>query len=409
MKLLQINSAYKINSTGRTCYEVERALTANGFSCITACQFGFEKGNKNNYQINSWFEYYVHNFLGRVFGLCGYGSVFATLRLISHIKQYQPDVIHLRNLHGFYINLPILFRFLRKYNHPVFLNIHDCWIITGKCPHYTVNGCFKWKTQCSNCPKKVVHQYPSSYFFDCSKKMFNDKKRWLTSLSSLTVLGVSQWTAEQASMSFLNEKKISYIYNWVDLDVFNPNRLNVLSKYGLKENIFTVVFAAVSWTEGSGKLLLLQRTLQILCDHSIQFLIVGKCNINENDNIKCAGYISDAEELANIFSSCNAYVHLSLEDTFGKVVAESLACGTPAVVFNSTALPELVDSETGRVVPPNDINAIKEAVLEIMAMNKRIVSSKCRHRAENLFNYRKNVSRLLEYYAESINPDSNRG
>lgn len=403
MKILQINSVYEERSTGRTCKEVERAVIANGDQCITAYGFGPKRDTPNAYKIDTPFEYYLHGVLGRLTGLNGYFSVFATIRLVRFIKKYDPDVIHLRNLHGFYINLPILFSYLKKSNKAVIQNIHDCWIFTGKCTHYTVNNCYKWKTECdSHCPKCVVHQYPKSVFFDFSRKMFRDKKKWLTSLPNLTVVGVSNWTVEQATQSFLRGRRVIRIYNWIDLEAFKPYEGNVLADYGLDPELFTVVCAGVSWN-GTEKYEQLKKLIKI-CDADVQFLIIGDCTDRiDSKNVAYAGYVFGTSNLAKLYSSSDVYVHFSMEDTFGKVIAEALACGTPAIVYDSTSCSEIIDDSTGCVVPPNDIQAVYDAVRAIQATGKKAMVSACRNRVEKYFEYQKNVGELIMLYKEVCN------
>lgn len=403
MKILQINSVYEERSTGRTCKEVEKAVIANGGQCITAYGFGPKRDTPNAYKIGTPFEYYLHGVLGRLTGLNGYFSVFATIRLVHFIKKYDPDVIHLRNLHGFYINLPILFSYLKKSNKPVIQNVHDCWIFTGKCTHYTVNNCYKWKTECdSHCPKCVVHQYPKSLIFDFSRKMFRDKKKWLTSLPNLTIVGVSNWTTEQAAESFLGEHRVMRIYNWIDLNTFKPREENVLSDYGLNPELFTVVCAGVSWS-GTSKYEQLKKLIE-MCDANVQFLIIGECLERiDSKNVAYAGYVSGTDNLAKLYASCDVYVHFSLEDTFGKVIAEALACGTPAIVYDSTSCPEIICASTGRVVQPNDIQAVYNAIGEIKAAGKKAMAKECRDRVEKNFAYQKNVKELITLYEEVCN------
>ncbi|MBR4173520.1 MAG: glycosyltransferase [Clostridia bacterium] len=402
MKILQINSTYKQKSTGRTCFEVEKALKKAGDECVTACQFGFEKNNPNVYRINTWLEYYLHNIFGRITGLCGYGSVFATKRLVRYIKKYQPDLIHLRNLHAFYINIPILFGFLREYGRPVVQSLHDFWIFTGKCPYYTANNCEKWKTMCGGCPKNVVHQYPQSLFFDFSKKMYKDKKRWLTAIPKLKVLGVSKWTAEQAKMSFLKDRDIDYIYNWIDLETFKPGDRNILGEYGLDSTKFTVICAGVCWAKNSTKYADLMELIELCKEDDIQFAVIGECENESTEKVKFLGYIKDIKLLSKLYSSSDSYVHLSQEDTFGKVIAEALACGTPAVVYDVTAIPELVDEGCGFAVPPRDIKAARDAIRAIKEKGKNFYRDNCRKRVEKLFEYDSNVGKLLSVYKEEI-------
>lgn len=409
MKILQINSVYVERSTGRTCFEVEKAVEAAGGQCVTAYGFGPRRDTPNAYKIGTKAEYYFHNIMGRVTGLCGYFSVAATLRLIRFIKQYDPDVIHLRNLHAFYINLPILFRYLKKSRKPVVLNIHDCWIFTGKCPHYTVNGCDGWRKECGDCKKQVVRQYPQSLFFDFSKKMFRDKKKWLSDLDNLTVVGVSDWTAAQARMSFLGNREVLRIYNWVNMDVFKPYEENIFLELGIPSDRFTVVCAAVSWGEGSDKYRDLAQMIE-RAGSDIQFVVIGTVEKPfEGDNVHYVGYVSDVRKLAQIYSASDVYVHFSMEDTFGKVIAEALSCGTPTVVYDSTACGEIADESCGIAVRPRDVDAVMTAIETIKDNPEKYTQENCRKRVENNFNYSKNTTQLLRLYNRLSDEQNFRG
>ncbi len=398
MKVLQINSVYIERSTGRTCFEVEKAVEAAGGQCVTAYGFGPRRNTPNAYKIGTKAEYYFHNIMGRITGLCGYFSVFATLRLVSFIRKYDPDVIHLRNLHAFYVNLPILFRYLKKSGKPVILNVHDCWIFTGKCPHYTVNGCDGWLKECGKCSKQVVKQYPQSLFFDFSKKMFRDKKKWLCSLQNLTVVGVSDWTAAQAKRSFLGNRDVLRIYNWINMDVFKPYPENIFSQYGIPTDKFTVICAAVSWGKDSKKYQELARIMERLGDE-VQFVIVGNVDTPfAGKNVYHVGYVSDTVKLAQLYSASQVYVHFSLEDTFGKVIAEALSCGTPTVVYASTSCKEIADETCGLSVAPYDTNGMVDAILQIKNHPQRYSPENCRTRVDENFNYTKNTVELIQLY-----------
>ena len=400
MKILQINSVYIERSTGRTCYEVEKAVEAAGGQCVTAYGFGPRRNTPNAYKIGTKAEYYFHNIMGRITGLCGYFSVFATMRLIRFIRKYDPDVIHLRNLHAFYVNLPILFRYLKKAKKPVILNVHDCWIFTGKCPHYTVNGCDGWLKECGKCPNHVVKQYPQSLFFDFSKKMFRDKKKWLCDLDKLTVVGVSDWTAEQAKRSFLGNRQVKRIYNWINMDVFKPYPDNIFPQLNIPADKFTVVCAAVAWGESSQKYQELKHIIENV-DADVQFVIVGNVDTPfPGENVHHICYVSDTAKLAQIYSASDVYVHFSLEDTFGKVIAEALSCGIPTIVYDSTSCKEIADETCGITVAPHDTKAIVKAISQIKADPRRYSLENCRKRVEENFDYEKNTTDLIQLYQQ---------
>lgn len=399
MKILQINTVYKEKSTGRTCFEVKRALEENGHIGYVA--YGRGKHNdKNTYRIGSEIGYYFHNIMARVTGLQGYFSYFATKRLIEYIKHISPDIIHLRNLHAFYLNFPLLFRFFKEADIPIVLNLHDCWAFTGKCPHYTDVGCYKWKTQCYDCP--VIHNYPKSYFFDRTKKLYKDKKQWFDEIRNLTVIAVSKWTADQAKMSFLSNRRIITIYNWINRDVFYPRNENVFKKYGINDKKFSILGVSSSWSVGSPRYEDFIK-LSKLIPNEMQIVIIGQSNISDfPQNIKHIPFVEDINELAKIYSSADVYVHLSTEDTFGKVVAEAMSCGIPAVVYNSTALPELIKEGCGYVVDKRDIHSVLNALLTIKYNTKTFYSERCVLNVAENFNYTQNIFKLIKVYDSII-------
>jgi glycosyltransferase involved in cell wall biosynthesis len=400
MKVLQINTVYGIKSTGRTCVEVEHALHLGGHECYTA--YGNKRNNSEfSYRIGSSSEYYFHNIMARITGLQGYFSFFATKRLIRYINKLNPDIIHLRNLHANYLNLPLLFKYLRESNKPIVLNLHDCWAFTGKCAYYTERDCYKWIKECKNCPSKK--DYPQSYFFDFSSKMFNDKKKGFSSIKNLTVIGVSDWIANQAKESFLKGRDIRRVYNWINQDIFKPYDENILSKYGIDNKKFIIIGVSANWNKGTPRYEDFIKLSEMI-DGSMQIIMVGKTeqSINSN-NILHIPYVSDTVELAKLYSSSDVYVHFSVEDTFGKVIAESLACGTPAIVYDSTGCSEVVTKNCGFIVDKRNVKEVYQCILKVKSKGKPSYSNNCVLRVENEFNYLKNTKKLIEIYGDLIN------
>lgn len=399
MRVLQINTVYGVKSTGRTCLETAKALRKHGHECYTAYGVG-KSDDENTYKIGSEIDYYTHNILSRVTGMQGYYSVSATKGLINYINKISPDIIHLRNLHGNYLNLPLLFQHLNEINIPVVLNLHDCWAFTGKCAYYSDIECYKWKTECNKCP--VLKQYPKSLFFDKTNKLHNDKRKWFEVLENLTIVGVSDWISNQARMSFLSNRNIVTIYNWINRDVFKPyNKTSFHNKYGIDGEKFIVLGVSASWTKGTARYEDFIKLSKLL-DDKIQIVLVGETNEKEfPDNITHIPFVNDTEELAKLYAFSDVYVHLSTEDTFGKVVAEAMACGTPAVVYNATALPELVEEGCGYVVNPRDVRGISNAIREIERNGKAFYSSNCVKNVRDKFDYTQNIKELLSLY-ESI-------
>lgn len=405
MKVLQINTIYKDKSTGRTCFEVEKALVSKGHSCITAYGHGGHYGENNSYRINTKFEYSFHNIMSRLTGLEGYFSYFATKRLIRFIDNYNPDVIHLRNIHGHYLNLPLFFKYLASKQYPVIQNLHDCWAFTGKCTHYTVIGCYKWQTVCGNCKK--LSEYPQSLLFDPTKKMRKDKEKWYSALDDLYVIGVSDWTKTQAEKSFFAKaaKSIDRIYNWIDQSIFKPygdSDIETRGKYGIPEDKYMIIGVSSNWQEGTPRYEDFMKLSKMLKSDEV-LVLVGKADKPfEEKSIKHIDFVSDTKELAKLYSCADVYVHCSVEDTFGKVVGEALACGIPAVVYDITGCAEVVDDTSGVRIKPRSVSDIRNAVDTLKKQNKAYYKAKCVKRVENEFNYEKNVNKLIELYKSII-------
>lgn len=399
MRVLQINTIYKNKSTGRTCLELSKALNEMGHSCLTA--YGhIDVHEENSYCINSNIEYKIHNVLSRLTGLEGYFSYFPTKRLIKKIKEFNPDVIHLRNLHGHYLNLPMFFKFLKKSQIPVVMHLHDCWILTGKCCHPTYhNNCNGWLTECKNCPARG--EYPVSWCFDFSKMMFKHKKKWFAGIENCTIVGVSDWIAGEGKKSYMGHFPVRRVYNWIDTEVFKPRNAKK-SDFNLDENKFTIICAGADWNTGNVKTNDLLSLAEKLSDE-YQILLLGRADdsINHPRIIK-TGFVSDTKILSEMYSVGDAYVHLSTADTFGKVIAEAMACGTPAIVYNVTACPELVGEGCGASVALHDIDAIVNELEKIKANGREFYSYKCIDNVLNNFSYQKCVEQTLEIYNEML-------
>ena len=213
MKVLFINTVFGRGSTGRIVAQIG---SADGGSYIAAYGRGKKSEDPHALYIGSPWDRYLHAALSRITDRAGFYSRSATRKLVGFIREYQPDVIHLHNLHGYYLNLPILFDYLKnEYKGRVVWTLHDCWAFTGHCVHYTYAGCDKWKTGCKNCPEK--RSYPASWLLDRSAKNYEDKKSLFTGVPNMTLVTPSKWLAQQVLQSFLNEYPCHVIHNGIDL------------------------------------------------------------------------------------------------------------------------------------------------------------------------------------------------
>lgn len=223
MKILQINATYGSGSTGKMVEELHGYLKENGIESFVACAKGCDYAQKDQFLIGSSVDMKIHSLYARISGLQGYFSKKATQELISYIRRCDPDIVHLGNLHSNFVNIKMLFRFLGEEKIATVLTLHDCWFYTGKCTHYTIDNCYKWKTTCGNCPRQKK-DIPS-WYFDRTQKMLEDKRRCYNGLNKFAVVGVSEWITKEAKQSILKDADIiSTIYNWINLNIFKEKK-----------------------------------------------------------------------------------------------------------------------------------------------------------------------------------------
>jgi putative colanic acid biosynthesis glycosyltransferase len=401
MKVLMINTVSGYGSTGSICIDIATVLEKQGHECYIA----YGQGNTiydKTFKIGTSLENHIHNIGSRITGKQCYFTKRGTQQLIEFMKDYNPDVIHLHNLHGNYINLELLFKYLAEINKLVVWTLHDCWAFTGKCAHYTDVACYKWQFHCHHCPQ--VDKYPPSLFFDRSEVMFADKQKWFNSIANLTIITVSNWLAGEVKKSFLKNHTIKPIYNWVNHQVFLPSNVDIKEQYGIAKNKFIILGVSAGWNISSNKLKDFI-TLSTLISEDMQIVLVGKAE-GHNDipsTIIHIPYVHSDTELAKLYSNANVYVHLSTEDTFGKVIAEAMSCGTPAIVYNATACPEIIDDNCGYVVEKRNVKQIIEAIQKIKENTKEHYSENCRTRVVENFDYVTNINETITIYKSNVN------
>lgn len=394
MRILLINAVYKIKSTGRTYYELSEYARQKGHECVTV--YGNSVNNyQNTYYMGSNFDHKVHALRARLTGKVGCFSTFQTRKLIKFIKQYNPDIVHLGNLHGNFINISMLLNFLAKNDIPTSVTLHDCFFFTGYCTHYTLNGCYKWQQNCCDC--KHIEKY-MSWFFDRSKYLFNVKKTAFNKIKNLGVIGVSDWITEESKKSQIlgNAKLIKRIYDSVDLETFKFTKSDLKEKLNINNKIVLGSIAS-KWDDSKGLSQLINIAKKL--DEKYVFIVIGKVDakIKLPKNIIHVDFVDGVFELAKYYSIFDVFMQFSLQETFGKVVAESLSCGTPAIVFNSTASPELVSEDCGHVLDKNATEQeILDAVEKVTKKGKLFYSENCRKRAQELFDKEKNIR---EYFS----------
>lgn len=386
MKILQINAVYKCLSTGTNVYEINTLLNQVGHQCVAAFSDGKITDPEREYKIGRTGGQKLHALLSRVTGLQGYFSRHATKKLLRYMDAFQPDVVVLNNLHANYIHLPKLLTYLAEKDIPTVAVLHDCWFYTGKCCYYTTANCNKWQTGCENCPAWKKHN--KSWFFDRTKKMHRDRIRLFSAIPRLGVVAVSDWLLEQAKQSpvFANAKYITRVHNWIDTDVFTPTETVSLGEKEKSKGRKLILGVAAIWETRKGLDTLLWLAEQLTDEADV--ILVGKLpgNRKYSSNVHIIPATSNQAALAKIYAAADVFVQPSLEETFGKVTAEALACGTPVVCFDSTANPELVGEGCGAIVRPGDWEAMLHQVRNILQNGKESYTRQCRASALERFN-----------------------
>ena len=350
MKYLFINSVAGFGSTGRIAAEKCRELMKDGHECVLA--FGRDKANCEDIQtiqIGSALDYKIHGIRCRLLDDHGFGSKAATKRFLHWVKRYDPDVIWLHNIHGYYIHIGLLFAYLRTCGKKIIWTLHDCWAFTGHCAYFDFAGCQKWKTGCHNCPQKG--SYPASIGLDGSRGNYEKKKRLFTAIPDLSLTVPSYWLEKRVKQSFLGDYPVEVVYNTINRDIFKPTPSDFREKHGLKEKKILLGVASV-WDERKGLKDFL--ALSELLDDRYRIVLIG---LNQEQIAQLPEKIlglprtNSMEELAQTYTAADLFLNPSAEETFGMTAMEARACGTEAIVYQDTACEEIVNQFGGLAVP----------------------------------------------------------
>lgn len=366
MKIVQIN-AVPYGSTGRMMFALADRVEADSGQALCTAGFTWQGCSRNDFiETSNIFEKELHTCLAWYTGKLGEGSSLATNRLLHKIKEFAPDVIHLHNLHGWFINYPLLFDYLKRQNKPVIWTLHDCWSFTGQCPHFMMAGCNQWQTGCGNCTQ--YHRYPSTRK-DFSRREYQKKRMWFTNVNRLTIVTPSHWLAGLVGQSFLAQYPVQVIHNGIDLTVFRPVSSNFRKKNSL-EGKFLLLGVAYDWDDRKGLDIFLKLAQRL--DDRFRIVLVGtndRINKRLPPNILGIHRTQNPHELAEIYSAANVFLNPTREDNYPTVNMEALACGTPVLTFATGGSPEIIDQTCGAVLPYEDVQAMQDKILQIARSN----------------------------------------
>lgn len=407
MRIVHINATCATGSTGSIVkqlsdYSIDRGHEVRVFygadaqSYDDATRIGSRPGQT------------LHALKSRLTGRQGYASRPATRELLRQLDAFGPDVVHLHNLHANYVNLPMLLGYLAKHDIATVLTLHDCWFFTGKCTHPVQTGCRKWtEGGCHDCPQLRLDNVNPTWLFDRTQRCFEDKKALFAAISRLGIVGVSDWITNEARRSFLAARNPVRIYNWVDRAVFQPRPdgdvISLRRCLGIRPDEKMVLFVSSNLSERKGYNVL--SSLPGLLDESAKIVYVGgnKSSLPLPSEVIAPGLARSQEDLALYYSAADVCVNTTKCETFGLITAESLACGTPAIVNPNTASPELIEKGCGYLLAQQDDAREVASIIKGMHGAKgenavaRCVSSSMR------FDAKTSMESYLDYYKTVVN------
>lgn len=402
MRIVQINGGAK-GSTGKIMMGIAEVARAQGHEVMCASPITTTNRDAGEdcgyYRIGIFNGRRLNVALARITGFNGCFAWFETYKLLKKIDEFKPDIIHLHNLHDSYINLPMLFSYIKKHNVPTVWTLHDCWAFTGHCPHFTIAKCDKWKTGCHGC--KQYKDYPAS-IFDNSKLMWELKKKWFTGVKNMTIVTPSEWLAGLARESYLKQYPIEVINNGIDLNVFKPTQSNFRERYEIPTEKHIILGVSFAWGYRKGLDCFVEMAEKL--GEQYQIVLVGtddEIDKNLPHNIISIHRTQNQKELAEVYSAADVFVMPTREENYPTVNMEAIACGTPVVTFDTGGSPEMLDDKTGIVVEANDIEATKKAIKDICE-KKRCNAEEYIVAYSKNFDMKKRFAEYIELYANVL-------
>lgn len=399
-KLFHINSVVNTGSTGRIAEQLGQLAMSQGWESYIAYGREARESKSQLIRIGSSVGVNIHALASKCLDCHGLCSKTATRSFLKQLDEIKPDVVHLHNIHGYYINYPMLLRYLKEHNIPTIITMHDFWLMTGHCA-YINKGCDRWKTGCGNCPR--LDQYPASKI-DCSARNWQLKASLFIDMPNVTLVPVSYWLGRYVAESLLKNVKQNVIYNGIDTSVFKPFDGEASVK-GVDWSKFTIITIATRWTEANGYQDVMK--LSSILPDNCQIVMVGLDEQQMSSlpkNIIGFRKTESFTQLQELYTKSDVIFNPNREVTFGLVTAEAMACGTPAIVLRDTAGEEIVDEQTGYVI--DSVEEVPELITTINQVDKNVMSKACRDRVTELFNAEKQFQKYIDLYNRIIG-DSN--
>lgn len=392
-RIVQINPVVRANtSTGRIMQEIGSLAESVGW--LNWCAYskgrdGVRECSTETIAVGDRWSVAVHGVLTRLFDRHGLGSAGATRSFVKRLKEINPDIIHIHNIHGYFLNYPILFDYLRESDVKVVWTVHDCWLYTGHCYYYSAVGCDKWQTGCGGCRQRGA--FPRSLFIDRSRRNFSDKKSAFTSIprDRMVIVPVSEWMRGEMSKSFFKDCRFEVIHNGIDTSVFHPSEGSEMRpRLGVGADKKIILGLASIWSKEKGLDDFIKLSRLIGPDEVIVLVGVDDKTAGQlPESIRSIRRTENIEMLAKLYSEATVFVNPTYQDNYPTVNLEAISCGTPVVTYRTGGSIESVTDATGRVVEQGDVAGLLGAVREIESLGTDCFRQPCRDYA--LANFRK--------------------
>ncbi len=369
MKILLINTVCGIRSTGRIVTDLADKYMAEGHECRIA--YGREAVpsayQSISYRIGSQLDVRINALKARLRDNEGFNAKKETARFIEWADNYDPDVLWLHNLHGYYINIELLFDWIKKRPQmEVRWTLHDSWPFTGHCAYFSSIKCVKWQSGCHACPQKK--EYPTSWLVDNCQKNYIRKKQDFCGVERMTIVTPSHWLAGIVRQSFLKDYPVEVVHNTIDGHTFRPTEGNFRQKHGL-EGKTIILGVASAWGDRKGLTDFIELSRRL--DDSYSVVLVGltaKQIKKMPKHILCIERTNSKRELAEIYTAADVFLNLTYEDNYPTVNLESQACGTPCITYRTGGSVESVPPSC--VIEQGDLDALLVKLNEMKANMK---------------------------------------
>ena len=361
MTYVQINSV-SYGSTGEIMLKKHKELLASGEVSYACWGIGrpadssigeFKYGFKGSSRVDKLLTYFD--------GRAGFHSIIPTMRLLKFLDTVKPDVVHLHNLHGWHLNVELLFRWLLTHDCEVRWTLHDCWAMTGHCAYFTFVKCAQWKTHCAyseKCPQ--LNTYPETRSAKSCSWNFENKRRVFTELPTdrMTLITPSNWLAELVGESFLSKYPVEVLHNTIDKTVFSPTPSDFRRRYGIGGR-FMILGVASPWSERKG-LPDFVRLARELDSKRFAIVLVGldEHQIGKLSTLLAASPKSvAADKNTEVYALANEFAHPKFGKTYRPAAADAQSCENKSTVAEGGVCAKIVEPSSSVTVTPmfNDL------------------------------------------------------